>query len=110
MAQHPNFFGQFVSVIELGSGTGLVGILASMLLGAGHSECVVLTDHDPRVRFSWLHGAIVLSLDWKSCIVHLLNQLISCSSSARYALSDGLRLCLHHVCFTSCMDESAFQM
>ena len=48
LAQHPALLAAFDTVVELGSGTGLTGILVSKILGNTASR-VVLTDHNPQV-------------------------------------------------------------
>ncbi|KAK9800280.1 hypothetical protein WJX73_003290 [Symbiochloris irregularis] len=74
LAHHPLIVKHFPNVIELGGGTGLVGILASLLLKATDPGCVVLTDHDPKVLEVLQRNvdanaacATVQELEWRRC-------------------------------------------
>lgn len=51
LACHPSLLASSSAVIELGSGTGMAGILAAKILSQdGSVPRIVLTDHDTRVR------------------------------------------------------------
>ena len=50
LAANPSLLAQVSSLIELGAGTGLAGILSAQIMSPPGSPGVLLTDHDPRVR------------------------------------------------------------